>query len=130
MNSFKSWSFALLFLFSIFSGCAATQEKILPFHDEVLVYDLPYDLTYLRTMEALEKVKNWELEDTEKEKGIISVRNVNYGQLGDADKRTAVFFIKRVDRDQTSIQLAPQSQQVSGGDKLLQRIAQYMSREL
>ena len=125
----KKCGWAVLVFIFIFSGCAVG-KKILPVHDDVLIYPLAYDLVYLRTLDALQTLPEWELDLTEKEKGIISVRNVNYGQLGDADKRTAVFFIKRVDRDQTSIQLAPQSQQVSGGDKLLQRIAQYMSREL
>ena len=129
MKGFKSCAIAVILLGFTFSGCAV-DKKILPAHDEVLIYQLPYDLAYLRTMEALESLPDWELEETEKEKGTIQVRNMNYSALFDADKRVAVFLVKRLGRNETSVEIAPQTQTVIGGDKLLERVAQYLSREL
>lgn len=129
MTRYNRWFFViLLFVFGI-TGCAV-QEAILPTHDEVLIYELPLDLTYLRTVEALENVPGWELEETEKEKGIIRVRNVDYSNLIDADKRLVTFWVQRVDRNRTSVQIAPESQHVIGGDELLERVSQYVTREL
>ena len=130
MTHFQKWSLAVLILgLGLMSGCS-TSQKVFPVHDEVLSYKLPYDLTYLRALEALENVSGWELEETEKEKGYITVRNVAYSRFDDADKRRATFLLKRVAREETSIELAPQSQRVVGGDDLLKRISQYLSREL
>lgn len=111
------------------SGCAV-RDAILPLHDEVLVYPLPYDLTYLRTVEAVENVAGWELEETEKEKGIIGARNVNYSRFADADKRLIRLAVKRVSRNETSIQILPASQRVIGGDKILNRIREFLDAEI
>lgn len=111
------------------TGCAF-REKVLPAHDEVLIYPLAFDLTYLRALEAVENIPNWELTETEKEKGIIRVRNTNFSRFGDADKREATIIVKRVGRRETSIEFAPESKRVVGGDKLLERIAQFVTREL
>lgn len=124
------WLVTILSLGVALTGCASAKNKILPVYDEVLVYDLPYDLTYLRTIEALENVDGWEIEETEKEKGILVARNLNFSNLADADLRQATILIKRLNRNQTTISLANYSQHVRDGDKLLQRISQYVSREL
>jgi uncharacterized lipoprotein len=123
-----------LFLIAFFAviasaGCASQKEKILPVHDEVLIYPLPYDVTYLRTIEALESVDDWEMEETEKEKGTIRVRNINFSSFDDADKRIANFLVKRVGRNKTSVELAPESQRIVGGDDLLKKVASYLNRE-
>lgn len=110
-------------------GCAA-QKKIPPAYEEVLIFPLSYDLVYLRVFEALENVNEWELEETEKEKGIIRARNTAYSRLDDADKRTATILVKRLEPGQTSVSLAPYSNQVFGGKELMKRISQYVSREL
>ncbi len=110
-------------------GCAAA-KKVLPLHDDLLVYPLPFDLTYLRTLEALETHPDWELEETDKEKGLIKVRNISFSRFTDADKRLATFVIKRVDRNETTVQLAPKSQRVIGGDELLKLVAAKVSQEL
>ena len=130
MQSLKNWSLMIMVAGLSLTGCLTTGEKIFPVHDEVLIYNLPYDLTYLRTLEALENVNDWELEETEKEKGIITVRNIAFSRLDDADKRSATVLIKRVSRNETSVTLAPQSQRVVGGDELLKRISQFLTREL
>ena len=109
-------------LIAILSGClfgCATAKKVLPLHDEVLIYELPYDLTYLRTLEALDNQSGWVLDETEKEKGIIRIRNVEFSRWDDADLRSLTFNIKRIDRSHTSIALAPESQRsLNGGDML------------
>ena len=111
------------------AGCT-TAKKILPLHDEVLRFNLPYDLTYLRAAEALQRVAGWELESTEKEKGIILVRNINYSSFDDADKRIATVLIKHIGARETSVQLAPESQRILGGGTLLENISRIMDQEL
>lgn len=121
----------LLFAFSILlNACMGGKPPMIPPYDEVLVYELPFDLTYLRTLEALENIPGWELEETEKEKGIIVARNVRHTSLEDAEKRTATLFISRVNRGQTTVQLAPRSRWVIGGAALMKKISEYVGREL
>lgn len=111
-------------------GCASSKKVVLPVHDDVLIYPLPYDLTYLRTMDALQDIPNWELEETEKEHGIIKVRNINYGAWNDADKRLIIVRVKSLAANQTSVQLAPESQSVIGGDELLKQVSSYLKKEI
>ena len=124
----KKALFIAFFAVMAAAGCASQKEKILPVHDEVLIYPLSYDVTYLRTIEALESVDSWELEETEKEKGSIRVRNINFSSFDDADKRIVDFMVKRVDRNKTSVELAPASQRVLGGIELLKKVAAYLNR--
>lgn len=112
------------------SACSSVRTQDIPKHDETLVYPLAFDLTYLRTMEALESAPDWELASTNKEKGLIKINNTNFSSFDDADKREATFVIKRVNRSETSIALAPESQQVLGGDELLKRVAEHVSSEV
>jgi uncharacterized lipoprotein len=111
-----------------FSACNTVGE-ILPPNDEVLVYQLPYDLTYLRTMEALDSVGMWQLEETDKEKGVISVRDTNYSRLDDSDLRVITFVVKRVDRGTTSVAIDTKSQKVFGGKELLEAVGEALGRE-
>ncbi len=111
-----------------FAGCNSIGE-VLPPNDRVLVYELPYDLTYLRTMEALDNHANWELQETDKENGTISVRDTNFSSLDDADLRVIEFLVKRVDRSTTSVSIAPGSQKVYGGADLLDAVAAALGRE-
>lgn len=118
-----------LMLGLILVGCNTVGE-VLPPNDQVLIYKLPYDLTYLRTMEALDSQKNWELETTEKETGLISVQDTNYSRLDDSDLRNITFVIKRVDADTTSVSILPKYQKVYGGEQLLKVIGEYLNREV
>ena len=111
------------------AGCNSV-GKVLPPNDEVLVYKLPYDLTYLRTMEALDAQGSWQLEETDKEKGIISVRDTNYSNLDDSDLRVITFVVKRVDRGTSSVSIDTKSQKVFGGKKLLEAISEALGREV
>ena len=131
-RSYRQWHFSFLAAVILMTGCVLSKqaEKILPAHDEVLIYALPYDLVYLRTLEALENVDGWELEETEKEKGLIVARNVSFGNLSDADKRLATFYVTRINRNETSVALAKKSVHVLGGDTLLERISEFVSREI
>jgi len=112
-----------------FMGCAVA-EKVLPVHDEILIYNLPYDLTFLRVMEAVDAVPGWDLQLTKKAQGIIQARNINFSQFGDADKRQVTVLLRSLGRKETSVQLAPESQRVIGGGKILERISLVVSREL
>jgi len=111
------------------AGCNTVGE-VLPPNDEVLIYPLSYDLTYLRTMEALDGQGHWQLEETDKEKGLISVRDTNYSRLDDADLRTITFAIKRVDRGTTSVSIDPESQKVFGGAELMKAVGAALAREI
>jgi len=128
MNRFSKF-FLILILGLGLAGCN-TVGKVLPPNDEVLVYKLPYDLTYLRTMEALDGKGAWQLEETDKERGIISVRDTNYSSLDDSDLRVITFIVKRVDRGTTSVSIEPESQKVFGGKKLLDSVGEALGREV
>lgn len=121
-----------LVLFSVLAlalaGCN-TVCKVFPPHDEVLVYKLPYDLTYLRTIEALDGRGAWQLEETDKEKGTLSVRDTNYSRLDDSDLRVIHFVVKRVDRETTSVSIDPKSQKICGGKDLMKAISEALARE-
>lgn len=119
----------VLILGFAFAGCNTVGE-VLPPNDQVLVYKLPYDLTYLRTLEALNEAPNWQLEETDKEQGFISVRDMNYSRLDDSDLRAITFLVKRVDRETTSVSIDPESQKVFGGKKLLDLIGETLGREI
>ncbi len=108
-------------------GCRTTDKMIAVPHDQVLIYALPYDLVYLKTMDALQDHDDWEIEITEKESGVIRVYNTAYGKPNDADERTITFLVKRISRGETSIQIAPDDQRIPGGDSLLKLIAQRLN---
>jgi MFS superfamily sulfate permease-like transporter len=130
MNHFSKFVLMLILGLGL-AGCN-TVGKVLPPNDEVLVYKLPYDLTYLRTLDAMNSIstENWQLEETDKEKGIISVRDMNYSRLDDSDLRVITFLVKRVDRETTSVSIDPKSQKVFGGKKLLETIGGALGREI
>ena len=125
-------NFLSIFIMVLFlTGCQSIQKSpIYPAYDETLLYQLPYDLTYLRTLDALSNIPGWELDLTEKEKGIIRVRNLDWSKLDDSDKRLISFNVRRVSRTETSIQIAPESQHTLGGGDLMKLINQYVSAEL
>ena len=128
MNYFFKGLLVLMLSLS-FTGCNSVGKVLAP-NDQVLIYKLPYDLTYLRTMEALNSVGTWELEETDKEKGILSVRDTNYSRLDDSDLRVITFVVKRVDRETTSVTIDPKSQKVFGGKKLLEIVGEALGREI
>ncbi len=131
MNPISKFFLILIFGLGL-AGCNTVGE-VLPPNDEVLVYKLPYDLTYLRTIEALNSIANWEIEETDKERGIISVRDTDYSRLDDSDLRVITFVVKRVDRETTSVCISPdnpKSQKVFGGKKLLEAIGEALGREV
>ena len=109
----------------LFNSCSSLRD--FPAYDQVLIYDRPYDYTYLKTMEALNTFPNWVLEETDKNKGLIVLRNVNYGHITDRDKWEARFIVKSLGRKQTSVALEPTSQRLVQGGELLKRIDQVMA---
>ena len=110
------------------AGCFAFKKHVLhyeqavPVYDRVLVYDRPYDYTFLKTIEALNTFPEWVLEETDKNKGLIVVRNTQYGHLFDKDKWVARFNIRRLDKRKTSVSLDLSSQHVEQGGEFLNRI--------
>lgn len=114
---------------SVVAGCAWFEKTIEEptRYDQVLVYERPYDFTYLKTLEALNTFPDWVLQETDKEKGIIEIRNTQYGHIFDRDKWTARFNVKRLDRKKTSVSLDPSTQTVERGKELLDRIDQVMN---
>ena len=120
------WGFVIAGLL----GCNSINDHVMPLHDEVLIYELPFDLTYLRTLEAVQRVPGWELEETDKEKGIIRTRNLEYARFDDADKRMVTLLLNRESRTQTSVRLAPESQRVIGGGEIMSMVASHVSREI
>lgn len=106
------------------AGCASTKDY--PKYDQVLVYDRPYDYTYLKTLEALNTLPGWVLDETDKNVGLIVMRNVQYGHLFDRDKWVARFTVKSLGRKKTSVELAPTSQKLTQGGDLLKRIDDVM----
>lgn len=114
-----------LLLVAFISSCASVKEH--PKYDQVLVYDKPFDFTFLRTLEALNSFPGWALEETDKTKGFITLRNTEYGNLFDRDKWVVKFNVVSLGRKKTSIAIDPVSQSnVKGGD-LLKRIDEFMN---
>jgi len=119
---------AICVLFAL-SSCAA-KDIVYPTNDEVLTYQLPFDLTFLRTFEAVEQLNDWMPEDTEKEKGLLNIRNVNYSRFADSDKRQITILVERVDRATTVVRLAPESIHVIGGEQVLEIIKKHLDHEV
>jgi hypothetical protein len=101
-------------------GCTATYDK--PVYDQEVVFEQPYDFTFLRVIEALNTMNGWILEETDKEAGLMVVRNREYGHIFDRDKGVVTFLVKRLSRTKTSIMVAPESQREPGAGDLLRRI--------
>ena len=116
----------LSFIFLAFlNGCSSLKD--FPAYDQVLVYDRPYDYTFLKTFEALNTFHDWTIEETDKNKGLIAMRNTQYGHIFDRDKLVARFIVKSLGRRQTSVALEPSSQHLVQGGDLLKRIDQVMA---
>ncbi len=111
---------------ALMAGCASSLKDF-PVYDQVLIYDRPYDYTYLKTLEALNTMPGWTFEETDKVKGLIVLRNTQYGHLFDRDKWVARFIVKSIARKQTSVALEPSSQRISQGGELLRRIDHVMA---
>ena len=127
MNKISGSFLTALFISLASFGCA--HSSFLPHHDEVLIYPLPYDLAFLRTLEAVQEHKDWDLDWTDKEMGVISIRNMRYSSFADADRRQAFLIVKRLNSKETSVQFDPKSQSVVGGDEILKLVRGALSRE-
>ena len=115
------------------AGCLrveSLEEAALPVHDEKLDYALPYDLTFLRVLEAVDNVDGWGPEETEMMTGKITVRNMQYGSAVDADNRRVTLRIERLEPEKTRISLIPESQRTLGGDKILAKVKEFLDREI
>lgn len=129
-----NWLFFLflpVFLFMA-AGCQHSIQKsiVYPANDEILRYPLPYDLTFLRVLEAVSSIPGWDIEITEKEKGTITIRNLDWTALDDSDRRTLTFLVKNEGKNETTVEIAPESRHILGGADMLKKIQDYVSREL
>lgn len=122
----KKESFLIVLSAMLFVSSSCSSLKDFPAYDQVLIYDRPYDYTYLRTVEALNTFSDWTLEETDKNKGLIVMRNTQYSHLFDRDKLVARFTVKSLGRRQTSVALEPSSQRLEQGGVLLKRIDHVM----
>src|SRR5262245_61847746 len=131
MKKFFSFLFIPAFLI-VAAGCQHSVQKsiVYPANDEVLRYDLPYDLTYLRVLEAIDSLSGWQLDTTEKEKGAITIRNLDWVRLDDSDRRYMTFLVKNAGPRETTVEIAPESRHILGGADMLKKIQQYVSREI
>lgn len=117
---------SVIILSLLIFGC--TTNPVGPKHDEVLIYNKSYDYTYLKVLEAINDTPGWNIRDTDKEAGVITAWNDTYENLFDADKRQAVFYIKRLESRKTSVELAPPSQTVIGIGDVMRNIDTYMGK--
>ncbi len=124
MKRTSSFLILSLMLVAFLSSCASVKEY--PKFDQVLVYDKPFDFTFLRTLEALNSVQGWALEETDKNKGFITLRNTEYGNLFDRDKWLVKFNVVSLGRKKTSVAIDPDSQRNTKGGDLLKRIDEFM----
>lgn len=120
----------LFFLSLAGGGCRTTSSVVKVDHKEVLDFPLPFDLVYLRTIEAINEDPDWELDFTDKEKGYIVLHNQNFSSFDDADLRTAKLIVKRLAYQRTTVELAPESRGVSGGDTILGLIKKHLTFEV
>jgi hypothetical protein len=115
------------------SGCVAklletgTKNPVIRYND-ILVYEKPFDYTYLGVVKAVDRVPGWRLSNTDKMKGVVTARNEEYEDLFDKDKREITVLVKRIDRKRTSVELAPESQTMLGARVMLQAIQQNLGR--
>ena len=128
MRKMIQLSVMILLSHALLAGCTTKklESLVTKAHDEVLIYDLPYDLTYLKVVEAVQKNTDWNLAETEKERGMVRVFHAGYKFL-DQDQRRITFWIKRVNREQTSVEIDSADQRVPGGAQLLKQIGAELS---
>jgi hypothetical protein len=110
---------SVLLSLAMLAGCV---HSPLVKNDEVLIFNRAFDYTYDGVLRALDNAYPWGLSSTDKQNGIVVAYNQEYWDTLDADKRSAVIEIKTVGKKETSVQLAPESQNVIGGGDLLQAI--------
>jgi hypothetical protein len=102
--SAKRFSFLIMVVF-LTAGCALWRKTAA---QDVQTYQLPYDLVYLTALETLDMHQDWILVYTDKEAGIIDVKNVQYGNIFEVDRQTARYIVKRVNRIETSVEVDPE----------------------
>ena len=113
------------FAVALFAGCV---HQPLVKHDQTLLYNRPFDYTYDEVIDAASSVHPWQLASTTRSMGEIVLLNEQYWDTLDTDKRTARILVKRVSRRQTSVQLAPESQNVIGVGEILKKIDQVLGQ--
>ena len=107
--------FVTLLVMSVVCGCRTFDEKVV--HDELFTYESAYDVAFLKVMEAVNIAPGWQLVGTDKEAGTVIALNKAFTR-----DDTATILVKRISRKQTSVELAPESQEIRGAEDLLKSI--------
>lgn len=126
MNSWmkRKYSIAAVLILLI-AGCV---RQPLVVHDEVLIYDKPFDYVYLGIIRSVDNTDHWDVSHTDREKGLINILNHHYGDPFDADKRQITIVVKRITKGKTSVQIAKDSQRVIGAGEIMKEIDFVMGR--
>jgi hypothetical protein len=106
----------LVVMLSMLCGCASFTAEEAELHDEIFVYDLPWDKTFLRIMDTINDSPDWTLDSTNQLEGMIMVRPKGL------DEESAIIIIKRVDKRRVTVELAKESQRVRNIGRLLKDI--------
>ncbi|MBI4971560.1 MAG: hypothetical protein HZC17_06960 [Candidatus Omnitrophica bacterium] len=94
-----------------------------------MIFHKAVDLTYLRVLDAVLNTPNWNLYESDKREGIIRVYNMKYmDPYGPLDQRIATFYVKRLSRTRTAVELDSASQTLIGVDDLMKSIKEAMNR--
>lgn len=101
------------------SGCVTTMTETVV-HDELFTYDMPFDRTYLMVLDAIETIPSWQLESTNMKDGLVVVREPGAGG------EQAILMLRRVNKKQTTLELARPSQRIPNAGSLLQDVDAYL----
>jgi len=112
------WFVSIVLIMGVLCGCRVYDESVI--HDELFTYDTAFDKAFLLVLEAVDESTTWDLVSTDERKGVIFVEPSNYMR----DDRVRI-LLTRVARRKTSVELAPDSQQIKGVDILLKEIDQH-----
>jgi hypothetical protein len=115
----KQWYIGLLsiMLFCIIvPGCRTLDDSAIV-HNELLMYDEPFDKTFLTVIEAVDKTPGWGLAGTEKAMGKVFVQRTDFSIT-----ENATILVKIIGPKKTSVELDSTSQRMKGVEALLKQI--------
>ncbi|MFC1809642.1 hypothetical protein ACFL3D_05960 [Candidatus Omnitrophota bacterium] len=106
----------LVVLVSLCCGCASFTAAEAELHDEIFSYELPFDKTFMITMDAIGAAPGWTLDETDQMQGRIMARQTTV----EAEQVTIV--VTRVEKKHVTVELAKESQRVRNVGALLKAI--------
>ncbi len=106
-------SMAWLVTLVLLAGCGIF-EKQPSIRYMVYTYEQPFDLVYLRAIETLDTNDDWAFSYTDKETGVIALRNMNYENWFGMDRQYVRFVVRHVSQTETSVEIDPSASQCKG----------------